>query len=155
MKKIQLTQDRYTIVDDSDYDLLSVFKWYYAARADYPEKGDARRQEDGKVIRMHRQLLDLTDPKIQVDHIDGDSLNNQRSNLRMCDTSQNMCNTKPYNNRRWKGVYKHNNKWKALLRSNGKIVYLGLYSTPEEAAKAYDVAALEYHGEFARINTYN
>lgn len=95
-------------------------------------------------------------PNEQVDHINGDGLDNRKSNLRICNGSQNRCNKgKPKNNTSgYKGVTWHtpNKKWVAQIAVNGKHSYIGSFKTKEEAAKAYNKKAKELHGEFARLN---
>src|SRR5690349_18607697 len=98
MKLISLTQNKFAQVDDEDYDFLMQWRWY-AIKATKEElnfyavttinQGRGKRQ---KMIQMHRLLMSLTDPKIIVDHKDGDGLNNQRNNLRLCSFSQNSAN---------------------------------------------------------------
>jgi len=89
-----------------------------------------------------------------VDHIDGDKLNNQRDNLRVATDSQNVCNKRMQRNNTtgYRGVQKSGKKWSAGIDVNGIHTHLGVFATPEEAAQAYDVAALHYHGEYARLN---
>jgi len=93
---------------------------------------------------------------MQVDHINGNPLDNRRENLRICTRAQNTCNRKAVVNSKsgYKGVTKKNSsrKWIPEIRKDGKKLYLGSYNTPEEAAKAYDKAAKEIFGEFAKLN---
>jgi hypothetical protein len=94
MKKIPLTQGYFAIVDDSDFDMLNRVKWhankghntFYAQRSVLQENGK------WKNVQMHRVILGVHDPKIQVDHINGDGLDNRRCNLRSCTRSENMQN---------------------------------------------------------------
>jgi hypothetical protein len=157
MKEILLTQGRIAIVDDDDFATLSCFKWcavkaktgrYYAMRS---------KREDGKRINvfMHREILQAT-KGCEVDHKDGDPLNNQRNNLRLCTHQQNGMNrSKTSNNTsRYKGVTwsHHSNKWQASIMHGKKSVYLGVFSIEEDAAKAYDKAARERFGEYCKTN---
>jgi hypothetical protein len=91
-----------------------------------------------------------------IDHLDGNPLNNQKKNLRICTHSENMRNRNLYvnNTSGFKGVYWHKTtkKWMSYIRINKKSLYLGIYTCPIDAAKAYNDAALKYHGEFAHIN---
>lgn len=91
-----------------------------------------------------------------VDHINGDTLDNRRSNLRLCTVSGNNHNRmKSKNNTSgYKGVswLKQNQKWRAYIKVNSKDKHLGCYLDKEDAARAYDKAAKEYFGEFARLN---
>jgi hypothetical protein len=91
-----------------------------------------------------------------IDHLDGNPLNNQKKNLRICTHSENMRNRNLYvnNTSGFKGVYWHKTtkKWMSYIRINKKSLYLGIYTCPIDAGRAYNDAALKYHGEFAHIN---
>jgi hypothetical protein len=106
---------------------------------------------------MGRAILNAPAGMI-VDHRDGDGLNNQRENLRLCTHSQNMQNRRLQRNNRsgYKGVYwiKAQGVWAARITVNRVPINLGRFDTAEQAARAYDEAALKYHGEFARLNAY-
>jgi hypothetical protein len=104
-------------------------------------------------IKMHQLILGLKG----IDHQDGDPRNNRRQNLRPAKQSQNMCNRDiPPNKAGFKGVCKTGNiggkPYWARISINGRRIYLGVYDTAEAAARAYNKAALKYHGEFARLN---
>ena len=151
MKKILLSQNKYSIVDDEDFDLLNQFKWSvmnvgYAIRQDLNTK---------KFILMHRHILNAPD-KFLVDHINGDKLDNRKENLRLCTKSQNMMNRdKTINNTSgFKGVYfrKDTKKWGAQIKLNYKNISLGSYNTKEDAVKAHKNGLVKYHKEFARLN---
>lgn len=162
MKEIELTKGFFAQVDDEDFEQLNQFNWHarlditksnncYAQRRDY-----SKQLKKPKMIKMHRVIMGVTDPKIQIDHIDGNGLNNQKSNLRIASNAQNSYNSKKYKNSLspFKGVYFHKatRKWSARLAFNKKRIYLGEFETELEAARAYNVAAKQYFGEFARIN---
>jgi hypothetical protein len=152
MKEIQLSQGKIALVDDEDYDTLSEYKWYanrvagkhwYATRRGKKGEGDR--------VRMHNQILDT----LGVDHIDGDGLNNQRSNLRPATQQQNSRNRRPIGGKsQYKGVTwnRHIEKWTAKIWIDYKCIYLGSYKTEREAAVAYDNAAIKHFGEFAKLN---
>jgi hypothetical protein len=157
MKKLKLSQGKFAVVDDEDYEELAKYKWraqkggytFYAVRSSY--------LKDGKhnVILMHRVILDA--PKgMFVDHINGDGLDNRRCNLRLCTHAENIRNSKTRrdNTSGYKGVYllKHDRKWCACLSVNGVTRHLGRFTTPEAAARAYNEAAEKYYGRFARTN---
>lgn len=156
MKGIALSQDKVAIVDDLDFPYLSQFKWtalkgrntWYAVRNVVI---DGRT----KMLLMHRLLLDAP-TGLGVDHRDGDGLNNQRANLRLCNEQQNGQNRTLQSNNKsgYKGVSwdKRKRKWTARIKAHGKQPHLGYFDTAKDAARAYDAAALELHGEFARLN---
>ena len=158
MKEVPLSgkkaRGRVALVDDEDWDLVSRFSWWVVEDA---ERGagpyacatvEGRRQE-----YMHKLLADAPGG---VDHVDGNGLNNQRRNLRPANQSQNNMNARKQAGRssRYKGVHrvKRTGKWQAYINLKGKRRNLGTFATEEEAAGAYDAAARELFGEFARLN---
>jgi len=101
---------------------------------------------------MHR-LITKPPKNMQVDHIDGNCLNNQKNNLRICTHSENMKNRKANSNKRFKGVEKvPSGKWRAQITVNGKKIYIGTYETELEAAQAYDKEAVKFHKEYSKTN---
>ena len=155
MKYIELTQDQYAIVDDEDFELISQHKWYATrGRHTFYAVRDSRTNKNPKIQRMHRLIMK---PNIweQVDHIDGNGLNNIRSNLRICSKQENHFNSKArHGTSCFKGVglHKPTQKWRARIRFNTQEIHLGLFNSETEAAKAYDQKAKELFGEFARLN---
>jgi hypothetical protein len=157
MKEILLTQGKVTLVDDEDFEYLNQWKWYvkkycqnshntfYAARV-VIEEGKHR------TIFMHREILELKAGE-RCDHEDQDGLNNQRYKATV---GQNRANSKSTAISGYKGVYFDNKastpRWLARIMTNKKFLYLGSFPTKEEAALAYNQAALKYHGEFAYLN---
>ena len=89
---------------------------------------------------------------MQVDHKNRNGLDNRRDNLRLATHGQNLANSKTHSESGFKGVEKNKHRFYASISIDGKTKKLGGYDTPEEAARAYDEAALEQFGEFARIN---
>lgn len=165
MKTIPLTRGYEALVDDEDFDWLSQFSWHYT-QSSITETGYARRFEkvDGKKVytTMHREILNLTGRGVNVDHKNHNGLDNQKENLRVCTLSQNLqnrrvCKTEK-NHSKYKGVcLSHGRpnrpkKWRAYIGVNRKTIHLGFFVTEEEAARAYDEAALKYFREFACIN---
>ena len=141
------------MVDDEDYEWLSRFRWY--ARAYKSNSYAYRRVNINKktcYISMHREIMKLTDRKLEVDHIDHDGLNNQKYNLRICTPQQNRFNSVAKSNSTSKFIGVCSNgvdgKWKARIRE----IYIGVYKTEEEAAIARDEKAKELFGEFANLN---
>lgn len=113
---------------------------------------------NGKTVRIARWIKDIKDPNIVVDHWDGNYRNNLDSNLRVCTKAENNRNRKPWrhkaNGSKFLGTLWHecDKKWYAKIYVNGTQIFLGSFDTEEEAAKAYDIAAIFYHKEFARLN---
>ena len=150
---IPLTRGFSAIVDDTDAD-LSEMKWY-ASNADYAVR-NIRNGVSRSTVILHRVIMsrvigrELLQTEY-VDHIDGNTMNNRRSNIRISNECGNARNRKvsKRNIIGVKGVSKHRNKWRVRLMANGKIVNIGLFSTLEEAAMAYRSASLFYHGNFA------
>ena len=118
----------------------------------YTDKKYAKVSIENKSFLLHRYIMGVTDPKIFVDHKDGNGLNNQRSNLRICNRNQNGFNRGSDKNTssKHKGIcwYKITSKW--VARINGK--HLGYFKSEESAAREYDKAAIEIHGDFAKLN---
>lgn len=144
---------RSILVDEQDYILLSSFHWYIKKKC---STFYALANINGKKIRMHRLILGIVNPKIIVDHIDHNGLNNQRNNLREATPGQNSANSKSHINSTsaFLGVSycKNINKWRADICKNGKKKSLGTYSKESEAAIAYNNAAMIVHGVFANLN---
>lgn len=147
------------LVDLEDYEYLSKFKWYvWKGKSNNTLYVRRNKYEGNKqiTILMHRLIMDVSDPKIVVDHVDRNALNNQRSNLRKCSNSQNVKNVKRKGSSIYAGVSYHKGckKWVAGISKNGdgKRVHIGIFSSEIEAAKAYDREASIYFGEFANLN---
>jgi len=156
MKTIPLTQGKVALVDDADHGWLTRCKWqavlldgiWYAKRS-------VAREGKKRTILMHRLIL-LAERWERIDHKDGDGLNNQRSNLRRATLHQNNRNRRLNRNSRtgYKGVYESpTGQIRAQIQIGKKFIHLGgKFLSLEEAARAYDVAALKHFGEFARLN---
>jgi hypothetical protein len=164
---IPLTRDQIAIIDDEDADLVDD-GWYtltcrstsytihYACRQ-APSPGGRR-----ALILLHRVILErMLGRKLEradvVDHINLDGLDNSRSNLRLASNQENQRNKRVTCIRKsshFKGVtwHKHTGKWQARIAVNKQSKYLGVFKTEEEAAKAYDIAAIQLFNEFALLN---
>ena len=143
-KTISLNHGMVAIVDDDDFEWLSCWKW--RAIHSYRSQWHAYRREDNKLVRMHRAILNAPAGSY-VDHRNGNCLDNQRCNLRLCDNRRNQWNSRPRHWTRYKGVrlHQHSGRWHARIG-------LGSFATAEEAARAYDKAARLLCGEFAFLN---
>jgi hypothetical protein len=149
MKEIKLTQGKVALVDDEDFEYLNQWKWH--AHKDRLNYWYAIRTVSGKRIPMHRQIMNTPKDR-QVDHIDHNGLNNQRSNLRNCTRSQNQMNRKAFGKSKYIGVNFKSNKIVAQIHVHGKKYHLGYFNTEEAAAIARDIASKKYYGEFANLN---
>lgn len=139
------------MVSDSDYQEIQQFKWYvhkngYAYRTDVVGGKP-------KCVYMHRKILGLNSGGYG-DHINGNKLDNRRENLRICTSTENCANRKIQSNNKsgYKGVISRSGRWFARVQLNKKKVYGEYFDTKEAAAKAYDVAARRFFGEYAKLN---
>lgn len=138
------------IMDAEDLPLLGNSLWH---------KNDngyiVNRNKNIGTIRLHRLIISAPDNML-VDHINGNTVDNRKSNLRLCSHIENLRNSKVQSNNKtgYKGVYWHtrNKKWIAHITIKRKSIHLGVFSTKEDAARAYNEAAIKYFGEFARLN---
>ena len=160
MKKIPLTQGKFAIVDDWNYEWLNQWKWcankyhntYYAIRAQHnPETNRPT------IIYMHREILGLTKGDgIVTDHGNHNGLDNQETNIRRCSNKQNIQNSllRKDNTSGYKGVSWNRpvKKWGASIRDNGKKINLGYFTRSIDAAKVYDKKAKELFGKYAYTN---
>jgi hypothetical protein len=149
VRRIALSQGLFATIDAADYQELSKYKWFAAKRGN---KVYAMGRKGRKYVYMHREIMRPRKGYF-VDHIDGNGLNNCRSNLRVCTQRQNQANQRPRNgSSRFVGVSRHGNKWAAQITWRGECFYLGLFEDEVEAAKARDRKAYELHGEHAYLN---
>lgn len=153
MKKIPLTKGLFTFVDNEDYERLVQWNWYAAKSG--KKFYAARKLRGGVKIYLHRFLMSEPEKK-EIDHINGNSLDNQRKNLRICTALENRANSKKYSNNTsgFKGVgrFFRDKRWRAYIQINGKCIHLGLFKNKISAAKAYNKAANKLFGKFANPN---
>lgn len=154
MKKINMTRGKSCVVDDDDYEKVSAYRWHsvrnkngnwYGKRTTWPER---------KHMPMQNFIMGVA-VGVQVDHINGNSLDNRKVNLRICTHQQNRCNghKKPRSNTGFKGVYlRRGNRYMSQIKAFGNSIYIGMFDNPVDAAHAYDSKAIEIFGEFASLN---
>ncbi len=151
---VPLSKGYEAIIDATDLPLVDGANWCVSQKPGQPAYAMTNITRNGKrtSLKMHRLIMGLPDG--EIDHRDGNSLNNRRCNLRVATRSQNECNKgKPRNNTSgFRGVsfFKPHGKWKAQIVLNGKARHLGYFATPEEAHAAYVAARPIFHGEFAQ-----
>ena len=156
--EIPLTRGLTATIDAQDFEKISKFKWcakksgsrYYAVA--YVRGGG---RSNNKQVAMHRLILDYYGP-LDVDHINGNQLDNRKCNLRIVTRSQNNLNQKKVRKgtSKYKGVYfdKRRKRYIAEAKLNGKRIFQKSFMTEIEAAKAYDEIAKKHFGEFASTN---
>lgn len=149
-REIPLTRGAVALVDDEDYERVACHRWYCEPH------GYAARKDGDRKVYMHRFVFD--DPSVaQVDHINGDRLDNRRANLRAASSANNQRNRKKIyreQTSRFKGISFHprTGTWFAYITVEGKRHSLGYHHDEIRAARIYDRAALHFFGEFARLN---
>ena len=147
---ITLTRGLETAIDLADLGLAQSFRW--AALVGSRGHAYAHRMRQGKMVLLHREIL-AAPAGSRVDHVDGDGLNNRRSNLRFCTAAENTANSVVERRKRlagYRGVTAHRRKFRAQIKTGERRIYLGSFATAEEAAAAYKGAARLLWGEFVR-----
>jgi hypothetical protein len=156
-RTVELSQGKIALVDAADFGLIAHMTWHSTKKARglfYAIHTFCKNNKHG-IIRLHRFLM-AAPPGSKVDHRDGDGLNNTRENLRVCTHSQNHRNRwRTWGSSRFKGVFhrRENDKWRAKIKVGDKVISLGTFAQESDAARAYDKAATEHFGEFARTNS--
>ena len=147
IKKIQISNGEYALVDKADFGMLSKFTWSIA-------RGYAMRfDSDRKSVYLHKEILSAD--KKKTDHINGNKLDNRRINLRLATHQQNSFNQKTKKGSSiYRGVCwdKQYNKWRARISINYKGFLIGLFDSERHAAMAYDIAARDLYGKFSKLN---
>jgi hypothetical protein len=151
-KWVPLTRGLFALVDDTDFEAVNRWNWSvkYGKRGNYAYRCDIALGSVG----MSRFILGVCDASLFVDHINHNTLDNRRINLRICTQANNNKNVKKHNldtTSKYKGVYfeSSSGKWKAQIGFNGSRKTLGRFVTEEEAAAAYNLAAAKLFGQFA------
>jgi hypothetical protein len=158
MSKIVKSKEGYEIiVDDEDYDEVSKFIWRIRKKDIAIGKFYPYSHHYGRFIKLHRYLLNMTDPTIYIDHVNKNTLDNRRCNLRYSTPQENRRNSgkKIKASSKYKGVVwnKIHKKWLVrIVKEKGKRIFLGYFYNEIDAAKAYNEAAKKYFGEFAHLN---
>ena len=155
MKKLRLTNGKYTLIDSEVHKSISAFSWNcsrngYACRA-------AKIGNKWTRVYMHRELA-RTPKGMSTDHINGNRLDNRKKNLRVCTHSENCKNrgNRIDNKTGYKGVFPYGNgRFRVKIKLDGKMLHVGLYDTADQAARAYNRKAKELFGKYARLNKLN
>lgn len=154
MREIALTQGRVSLVDDEDFEAQSVFPWCVSVIGKHPY---AKRRCNVRktIVYLHREIM-CPPTGFVVDHINGDTLDNRRENLRIASKQGNAANRglDAHNKSGFKGVFWHKqtSKWAASATVNGRRIYFGFFDDPVSAAKAHNEGAVKHFGEFAWLN---
>lgn len=153
MKTIPLPSGHEVLVDDEDFPELIKYRWRIQ-HSGYAIRNAGQRPHRTSVL-LHHHIM-KPPAGLYIDHRNGNKLDNRRSNLRLCTRSQNYANRGKQSNNTgpYKGAHYHrgHRRWEARIQAAGTQYYLGQYNTAAEAARAYNDAALRYHGEFAWLN---
>ena len=156
-QRIPLTRGEYAIVDSEYFEWLNQWKWNLDERGKYFYAVRWLPKKDGKQkkVSMHRFITSAPDG-MEVDHINGDCLDNRKANLRVCSHAENQRNSRVRkdNTSGYKGVCfnKKSKRWKAQIRiGGGERLHLGYFPTAEEASFAYNEAAKKHHGDFTKV----
>jgi len=140
------------LIDDEDFDLVSNYKWYVLKVKNLIYF--RRIVSNNKHVLLHREITNAQ-KGVNIDHVNGNTLDNRKCNLRVCTTSQNAMNCKNRENNKsgYKGVSwdANHKKWQAKIMLKRKTMWLGYFTDAKDAYKAYCNASKEYHGEYGRV----
>ena len=164
MKRIPLTKGKFAIVDDDDFIKLSKYKWCLFYKngktgliCNAVRNSSKKNGKKSRLIYMHREIMEAPSGLL-VDHINFNSLDNRKLNLRVCTASQNQFHRRRQKHRKYnakyKGIFynKRRGKWTSSIGYLNRVYYLGTFNNQEDAAIYYNVAAQIFHGRFAVLN---
>ncbi len=156
MKLIAISKGLHTMIDDDILDIFPTLKWqamYDRHTKKYYARCHQRIDGKDKTVLIHRIIMGAKKGEI-VDHINGDTLDNRKCNLRLCTNAENCRNKKIHfdNTSGYKGIRKHENRWQAKITKDYKDYFLGEFKEAKDAALAYNEGAKKMFGEFARLN---
>jgi len=151
--KVELSRGYTALVDSDVLPALADYSWHASTKASGTYAQASIKNSDGKYrgVLMHRLIMAADSNQI-VDHINGDTLDNRRANLRLATPKQNSFNRRASSQYGYSGVKKSGGAWTAMISPDGIDIALGTYQTKQEAAAAYNVAAQAIYGEYARLN---
>jgi hypothetical protein len=160
MQLISLSQGQFATVDDDFYEVIVNLGYRYHACWNKPTQSfyasRHARRENGRMYthRLHWDIVGYPLEGFAADHINGDTLDNRRENLRIVSHAQNNSNQRRRKDNRsgYRGVQQDRNRWAAKITVGGKTHHIGCFGTAEEAARAYDAASLDLHGVYGRRN---
>jgi hypothetical protein len=151
--EVKISRGKIAIIDDDDYERINKHRWCYWASGGYAGR-KVTNNKVGSIALMHREIMNAQKGQ-EIDHINGNGLDNRKSNLRFVTRQQNMWNRKALNKTSsYKGVSfdVSSGKWLSQINIQGQKICLGRYIVQEDAAKAYDITAKQAFGEYARLN---
>lgn len=154
MKNIPLTQGEVALVDDENFEKVCTYKWYLHNSGYGARRG---RKGERSVVFLHHQISGIPEDGLQTDHINRDRLDNRKSNLRVATRSQNCANRAKPNietSSEYKGVYfdYQSGRWRSVIEIEGKKKSIGRFSKEQDAALAYNKAAINLFGTYAKLN---
>jgi hypothetical protein len=155
--EIKLTQNQKTIIDKEDWNKIKKINWHSAydpTTKCFRVQGDIKKKNKWKTVHLARIIMNVNNSLLEIDHINNNPLDNTKNNLRVCFGKDNKKNKRISKNNTsgFKGVNKFGNKYICRIGIDGKRIFLGYFENKELAAKRYNIAAIKYHGEFAKLN---